>query len=286
MSTPRIVVFVGPTLPRAEVEAALPRAEVARPVIAGDILAMMARPPRKRPTHFAIIDGTFERTAAVWHKEILYALEQGVAVFGAASMGALRAAELHAFGMVGVGKIEAAYRSGELTRDDEVAVAHAPEEFAYRQLSVALVNVRFGLRAALAKGRISQRVADHVFASASQMFYRERTWAALRDELDALSLPAAAKKQLDALRAAWLAEPPDQKASDARALLKLLASNPTPSASMRRRVRPVQRTWVFTTFADMLNVKLSASRLQLSRRDSASLPGRERAAAKQPRARR
>ena len=31
--------------------------------------------------------------------EVLYALANGVRVFGASSMGALRAAELHAFGM-------------------------------------------------------------------------------------------------------------------------------------------------------------------------------------------
>ena len=36
----------------------------------------------------------------------------GVRVYGAASMGALRAAELDAFGMVGIGKIYESYRVG------------------------------------------------------------------------------------------------------------------------------------------------------------------------------
>ena len=45
----------------------------------------------------------------------------GTQVFGAASMGALRAAELAPFGMIGVGAIFAAYRDGRLTGDDEVA---------------------------------------------------------------------------------------------------------------------------------------------------------------------
>ena len=286
MTAPRIVVFLGPTLPRADVANLLPRAEIAPPVIAGDILNLMARPTAKRPSHLAIIDGTFERTAAVWHKEIVYAMELGVAVFGAASMGALRAAELHAFGMVGVGKIEAAYRSGELTRDDEVAIAHAPEEFAYRQLSVALVNVRFGLRVAVGKGRISERVATYVFDVANRLYYRERTWAAIRHELDASSLPRIGKQQLVSLRDAWIAKPPDQKANDAHALLKLLARNPMPPAAALRRVQPVERTWAFTTFADMLNVKLSASPRRSDRRDNASPRGHARAAAKQPRARR
>ena len=80
----------------------------------------------------AIIDGYFERMAAVWHKEILLALERGIAVWGAASMGALRAAELAPFGMIGVGAIYRAFARGALDADDEVAVAHLPAEHGYR----------------------------------------------------------------------------------------------------------------------------------------------------------
>ena len=53
----------------------------------------------------AIIDGYFDRVPAVWHKEILWALNMGIRVIGAASMGAIRAAELAPFGMEGVGRI-------------------------------------------------------------------------------------------------------------------------------------------------------------------------------------
>ena len=72
-------------------------------------------------------------------------------------MGALRAAKLSPFGMVGVGRIFEAYRSGVLEPygdvlfedDDEVAVIHGPPEMGYVALSEALVNIR----ATLAKGR-------------------------------------------------------------------------------------------------------------------------------------
>ena len=63
-----------------------------------------------------LVDGRYEDIAAVWHKEILYAIEQGALVFGAASMGALRAAECADFGMIGVGAVFERYRSGELDR--------------------------------------------------------------------------------------------------------------------------------------------------------------------------
>ena len=67
----------------------------------------------------------------VWHKEILWAMAQGIHVFGAASIGALRAAELDAFGMRGIGRIYEAFRDGVLEDDDEVAVLHGPEELGY-----------------------------------------------------------------------------------------------------------------------------------------------------------
>ena len=85
---------------------------------------------------------------AVWHKEILPALDEGIAVFGAASMGALRAAELDAFGMIGVGDIYAGYRDGVLEDDDDVAIAHATAEEGFRELSDAMVNIRATARAA------------------------------------------------------------------------------------------------------------------------------------------
>jgi len=65
-----------------------------------------------RPRAIGIVDGYFQWVPSVWHKEILWALQQGVHVFGAASMGALRAAELAPFGMRGVGRIFEAYRDG------------------------------------------------------------------------------------------------------------------------------------------------------------------------------
>lgn len=104
------------------------------------------------PTAIGLVDGYFENVPAVWHKEILYALSQGVHVFGAASMGALRAAELSEFGMVGVGAIFAAYRDNRLEDDDEVAVVHGPAELDYLPVSEAMVNVRATVDRAVSDG--------------------------------------------------------------------------------------------------------------------------------------
>ena len=96
------------------------------------------------------IDGYFDRVPAVWHKEILWAMSRGIHLFGCSSMGALRAAELEAFGMVGVGEVFRMFRDGVLEDDDEVAVIHGPSDAAYVTLTEALVNIRATLASAWA----------------------------------------------------------------------------------------------------------------------------------------
>ena len=50
-----------------------------------------------------LVDAIFGNVPTVWHKEILYAIGRGCVVYGSSSAGALRAAELHAYGMYGIG---------------------------------------------------------------------------------------------------------------------------------------------------------------------------------------
>jgi hypothetical protein len=220
----KTIVFVGPTLRASEIPY-----EVRPPAGVGDVL----RATRERVQRIAIIDGYFERMAAVWHKEILIALEKGIAVWGAASMGALRAAELAPFGMIGVGAIYQAFSRGVLTGDDEVAVAHLPREVGYRAISDALVNLRWGLAAAARKGVISARTRDALIELARLPFYRERSWDRLLADGRTAGLP---RRQLAAL-AAW--PKPDRKAADARLLLRRLAAD---RGAKPPRVR-VPRTW-------------------------------------------
>jgi hypothetical protein len=224
------VVFVGPTLAAGEVRARLPGAEVRPPVAVGEVLALVRRRRGPRIARIAIIDGYFERMAAVWHKELLVAIERGIEVWGAASMGALRAAELAPFGMRGVGAIYRGFARGTLTADDEVAVAHLPAEYGYRATSDALVNLRDGLARAPMLGA---RTRAALVELARGRFYRTRSWAQLIEDARAAGLP---RRALDGL-AAW--PKPDRKAADARLLLRRLrASPPARPAALR-----VPRTW-------------------------------------------
>lgn len=220
-------VFVGPTLPVELARSILAEAVYLPPVSMGDVYALLARKPQR----IALIDGLFEQTPAVWHKEVLYALAQGVRVLGSSSMGALRAAELHHFGMEGVGRIFEAYRDGLLEDDDEVALVHMPADFGWRPLSEAMVNLRVGLRRAELRGLITPPTHRALLQTAKQTFYPERSWSGLLQAGAGLGLPVA---ELHALRDFAQSERPDQKREDAVELLRLLARERSECFEMRR----------------------------------------------------
>lgn len=207
-----IVIFVGPTLAardgRAELDATfLP------PVAQGDVY----RVARERPDAIGIIDGYFERVPAVWHKEILWAMSQGIHVYGSGSMGALRAAELAAFGMVGVGWVFEAFRDGLLEDDDEVAIAHAAQDLDYRRLSEAMVNIRCTLAAAAHEGIISAPTCGALLNAAKGQYYAERHYRTLLRHAADLDVRPT---EIERLRA-WLdTGRVDQKREDALAMLR------------------------------------------------------------------
>lgn len=170
-----IVVFLGPTCPLTVARPLLPRATYLPPVQCGDVLQAL----RLRPRAIAIIDGVFCETAAVWHKEILFALERGVELWGAASMGALRAAELQRFGMRGFGRVFSLFAGGDLTDDDEVAVLFSQRGDQYVALSDALVNVRMTLGAAVGEDIVPSEWADRFIAEFKRLHYSERQFISL-----------------------------------------------------------------------------------------------------------
>jgi hypothetical protein len=146
-------------------------------------------------------------------------MDQGIHVFGASSMGALRAAELAAFGMVGVGEIFEAYRDGVIEDDDEVAVVHGPPELGHMQISEAMVNIRATVRKATAAGVISPATAAALIESAKALFYKSRTYDRLLAAASARHLPA---DELTRLKA-WLPKNQvNQKRLDAIAMLQAI----------------------------------------------------------------
>lgn len=172
MTASRIPVFGGPSLWGHCCEDVF---DLRPPARAGDILALLDDPPRR----LCLIDGLFDSFAAPWHKELLLLMAAGTRVYGAASMGALRATELAPFGMIGTGSIFEAYRSGRLTGDDEVALVHATERWAWKPLTVPMVEVRATLVAACRAGLLCPGRARHARRTIHEIHYDVRDWAAI-----------------------------------------------------------------------------------------------------------
>jgi hypothetical protein len=231
-----VYIFTGPTLSardgRAELDAVyLP------PVSQGDVYRVALKGPRA----IGIVDGYFERVPAVWHKEILWAMTRGIHVYGSASMGALRAAELAPFGMEGVGEVFAMYRDGTLEDDDEVAVVHGPAEGGYRAQSEAMVNIRRTLAAAATSQVISTGAHSALERLAKELFYPDRSYALLLRRGAEQGLPAT---ELAAFRD-WLPEGRvDQKHADALAMLRTMREQLAANSAPKR----VEFTFECTTF--------------------------------------
>ena len=166
-----------------------------------------------------IVDGYFGNTPSVWHKEILYAISQGVEVVGAASMGALRAAELCQFGMVGIGRIFRLFRMGLWTDDDEVAVLHATAELDYCPLSDTMANIRFTLRRLRRMGCIMPEVEADLLRRLKDKHFSRRT----REELGFEAATLIGRQDAQSLMDDFGRESVDVKVDDAHALLAYLS---------------------------------------------------------------
>ncbi|MCZ7450160.1 TfuA-like protein [Agrobacterium rhizogenes] len=206
------VVFAGPSI-QGIADEHLSGLERRGPAACGDIFEAVRQGARA----IGLIDGLYGDCAAVWHKEILFALSSGVTVFGAASMGALRAAECAAFGMIGIGDIFEAYRDGHRVSDADVAVSHAPAELGYRPLTIALVDAEATLAACC--DAITPEEHDALASAARTLHFTCRTWRAITTEAGLGSATA----NLLAARAI------SAKRNDAARLVTVLKEEPLPS---------------------------------------------------------
>ena len=204
------IVFAGPSLYGADYD---PGDVVVRgPAQMGDLERAIA----DGATAVGLIDGHYQQVGAVWHKEILLALSAGVAVYGAASMGALRAAECEPFGMVPVGDIARRYCSGALCDDADVALTNGPAELGFPPLTEAIVDVAATAAHLAGLGLATPAEAEAITAAARAIFFADRTVEAVFERLDH---PRAAE-----LHGLYAAHRVSQKTRDALQLLELLKS--------------------------------------------------------------
>lgn len=234
------ILFAGPSLSgELPADAAV---AVRPPARQGDL----ARAVAEGATAIGLVDGVFEAVAAVWHKEILFALSRGVVVAGAASMGALRAAECAAFGMVGIGQVFEAYASGELVDDAAVAQLHAPAELGHGAVTEALVNVEATVAYLLAEGLIKPIERDRLVDAARSVFFKERTY----EQVVALADIDQARRLM--LHDLFTTHRQDIKRQDAKRLVAYLRALPD------RREPPPSWQFVESPMWQTLQAKLAA----------------------------
>lgn len=218
----KIAVFTGPTLSHKEASSLLD-AIFLPPVKQGDLINAMSR---FQPDVLAIIDGADDSELPVWHKDILFAIENGATVYGAGSVGALRAVEIQHPAMIGVGEVHRQFRVGELNDDDEVMFLHERRGEEWVRLTEPMVNLRATFQSAMESGAIDAPFFDLAVATAKSLYYKDR---ALPKIFRAIVEQGARREDVERLEAFTGASYVDVQKKDALELLdalgKLSAAN-------------------------------------------------------------
>lgn len=121
----KTIYFVGPSLYNARPDP-LDNELWFGPARQGDVIKAYLE---HTPETVCLIDGYLRRDFPTWVKELCYVMADGSRFVGASSIGAIRAAELHRYGAVGIGAIFSAYASGRVEAENYVVLEFHPRTF-------------------------------------------------------------------------------------------------------------------------------------------------------------
>lgn len=169
-----IHVFAGPSLSGSSV-LELDGVRSHPPIAHGDLYRLRPDPGDV----VLIVDGIYQHTAPVRHKEILDLYAAGVPIYGTASLGALRAAEHQDHGMTGLGTVFGWYRDGRLISDADVALTHGDADVDFRAFTHALVSILSVADRLTAAGRLDPDEASRVVELARSLHFSIRGNSAL-----------------------------------------------------------------------------------------------------------
>ncbi|MEL6671397.1 MAG: TfuA-like protein [Bacteroidota bacterium] len=120
-----------------------------------------------------VVDGYFREYPAVGHLELRKALEAGIRIFGLSSMGAIRAYEMQAWGMIGYGKTFQWFQRMEDFQDDEVALLHGPGPD-FWMFSEPLVHMRECLEDFVKQNWVEKKQAAAIIADMKSRYFGDR----------------------------------------------------------------------------------------------------------------
>lgn len=163
------IIFLGPSLNIEKAKRYLD-ADFRPPAKKGDLLKLI----RSDVEVVGLIDGYFLQDYPPTPIEVFNLLrKKNIKIFGASSLGALRAVELSKFGMIGIGKIFNLFQKQIINSDDEVAVTFTD----YMNFkSEALIDIRFNLFLAKKKSIINHETKQSILKVAKNTYFPYRTY--------------------------------------------------------------------------------------------------------------
>lgn len=173
-------IFVGPTGFEVNIGQLAPDVVVHAPAKRGDLPALCEYLNARDAV--AVVDGRLGDVMSVSHRDVLRLLDREIQVWGIASMGALRAAEMHRFGMRPFGQVAQGYVDDPRKPDDEVVLMHAPEE-PYFPVSEPMVHLDCFLKQCVGLSRIKSSSAEEAGKRLRSMWFGYRDWDQLQSIL-------------------------------------------------------------------------------------------------------
>ena len=204
------IVFLGPSL-KLEKAKNIINADFRPPAKKGDFIKLSLFADNRK---VVLIDGVFLQDYPPTPIEVFQVIRKtNFKVYGASSIGALRAVELEKFGMEGIGKIFEFYKKDIINSDDEIAVTFDSD---YNLLSEAMIDIRYNIFLAWKRQIIDKETKQIMVKLAKSIYFPFRSYDNIIEKsLDMYSLHKksilnfkdyisnnrTSLKELDALRA-------------------------------------------------------------------------------------
>ncbi len=216
MSVP--IVFLGPSL-SIEKARKIINAEFLPPAKKGDFIKLSLISEKKI---IILIDGVFLQDYPPTPIEVFQVVNKNnFQVYGASSLGALRAVELEKFGMKGYGRVFEIFKKNIINSDDEVAVTF---DNSYNLLSEAMIDIRYNLFLAFKKGIIDKETKQLITRTAKKIYFPFRSYENIVKK--SIELYSDRRDTIEDFHNFVSTQRQSLKELDAMGILKKIAENP------------------------------------------------------------
>ena len=216
MSIP--TVFLGPSL-SIEKARKIINAEFLPPAKKGDFIKLSLISEKKI---IILIDGVFLQDYPPTPIEVFQVVNKNnFQVYGASSLGALRAVELEKFGMKGYGQVFELFKKNIINSDDEVAVTF---DNSYNLLSEAMIDIRYNLFLAFKKGIIDKETKQLITRTAKKIYFPFRSYENIVKK--SIELYSDRRDTIEDFHNFVSTQRQSLKELDAMGILKKIAENP------------------------------------------------------------